>query len=143
MDRVGRVALHHTTGAGRGRPFVANTDLSGSKWPRAGVVYKWTDTFSLYGSYSQSLKPSSSIAPMTGYIIDGATPPEEATAWEVGGKLDLPGGMTGTLALFNIDKKNVLVSQYNDATKLTDWRTSGKARSRGIGSTCRARSASA
>ena len=87
---------------------------------------KWTDTFSLYGSYSQSLKPSSSIAPMTGYIIDGATPPEEATAWEVGGKLDLPGGMTGTLALFNIDKKNVLVSQYNDATKLTDWRTSGR-----------------
>ncbi|MEN2470017.1 TonB-dependent receptor [Burkholderia sp. GS2Y] len=119
--------------AGRGRPFKANTDLSGSKWlPRAGVVYKWTDSFSLYGSYSQSLKPSSSIAPMTGYVIDGATPPEEATAWEVGGKLDLPGGMTGTLALFNIDKKNVLVSQYNDATKLTDWRTSGKARSRGV-----------
>ncbi|WP_193098143.1 TonB-dependent siderophore receptor [Burkholderia sp. Z1] len=119
--------------AGRGRPFKANTDLSGSKWlPRAGVVYKWTESFSLYGSYSQSLKPSSSIAPMTGYIIDGATPPEEATAWEVGGKLDLPGGMTGTLALFNIDKKNVLVSQYNDATKLTDWRTSGKARSRGV-----------
>lgn len=119
--------------AGRGRPFTANTDLSGSKWlPRAGVVYKWTDSFSLYGSYSQSLKPSSSIAPMTGYVIDGSTPPEEATAWEVGGKLDLPGGMTGTLALFNIDKKNVLVSQYNDATKLTEWRTSGKARSRGV-----------
>lgn len=119
--------------AGRGRPFKANTDLSGSKWlPRAGVVYKWTDSFSLYGSYSQSLKPSSSIAPMTGYVIDGSTPPEEATAWEVGGKLDLPGGMTGTLALFNIDKKNVLVSQFNDTTKLTDWRTSGKARSRGV-----------
>ncbi|WP_175998477.1 TonB-dependent siderophore receptor [Burkholderia stabilis] len=120
--------------AGRGRPFTANTDLSGSKWlPRAGVVYKWTDAFSLYGSYSQSLKPSSSIAPMaSGYMIDGSTPPEEATAWEVGGKLDLPGGMTGTLALFNIDKKNVLVSQYNDTTKLTDWRTSGKARSRGV-----------
>ncbi|WP_065500272.1 TonB-dependent siderophore receptor [Burkholderia stabilis] len=120
--------------AGRGRPFTANTDLSGSKWlPRAGVVYKWTDSFSLYGSYSQSLKPSSSIAPMaSGYVIDGATPPEEATAWEVGGKLDLPGGMTGTLALFNIDKKNVLVSQFNDTTKLTDWRTSGKARSRGV-----------
>ncbi|AFQ48484.1 TonB-dependent siderophore receptor [Burkholderia cepacia GG4] len=121
--------------AGRGRPFKANTDLSGSKWlPRAGVVYKWTDAFSLYGSYSQSLKPSSSIAPLAGgtFVIDGATPPEEATAWEVGGKLDLPGGMTGTLALFNIDKKNVLVSQFNDATKLTDWRTSGRARSRGV-----------
>ncbi|KVZ05891.1 TonB-dependent siderophore receptor [Burkholderia stagnalis] len=120
--------------AGRGRPFKANTDLSGSKWlPRAGVVYKWNDAFSLYGSYSQSLKPSSSIAPMaSGFVIDGATPPEEATAWEVGGKLDLPGGLTGSLALFNIDKKNVLVSQFNDTTKLTDWRTSGKARSRGV-----------
>ncbi|MDN7867671.1 TonB-dependent receptor [Burkholderia multivorans] len=120
--------------AGRGRPFHANTDLSGSRWlPRAGIVYKWTDSFSLYGSYSQSLKPSSSIAPMaSGYVIDAATPPEQATAWEVGGKLDLPGGITGTLALFDIDKKNVLVSQFNDATKLTDWRTSGKARSRGV-----------
>ncbi|MBU9609893.1 TonB-dependent siderophore receptor [Burkholderia multivorans] len=120
--------------AGRGRPFHANTDLSGSRWlPRAGIVYKWTDSFSLYGSYSQSLKPSSSIAPMaSGYVIDGATPPERATAWEVGGKLELPGGITGTLALFDIDKKNVLVSQFNDATKLTDWRTSGKARSRGV-----------
>ncbi|KVS14045.1 TonB-dependent siderophore receptor [Burkholderia multivorans] len=120
--------------AGRGRPFHANTDLSGSRWlPRAGIVYKWTDTFSLYASYSQSLKPSSSIAPLaSGYVIDGATPPERATAWEVGGKLDLPGGLSGTLALFDIDKKNVLVSQFNDATKLTDWRTSGKARSRGV-----------
>ncbi|EMH2964067.1 TonB-dependent receptor [Burkholderia multivorans] len=120
--------------AGRGRPFHANTNLSGSRWlPRAGIVYKWTDTFSLYASYSQSLKPSSSIAPLaSGYVIDGATPPERATAWEVGGKLDLPGGLSGTLALFDIDKKNVLVSQFNDATKLTDWRTSGKARSRGV-----------
>jgi iron complex outermembrane receptor protein len=120
--------------AGKGRPFKANTDLSGNKWlPRAGVVYKWTDTVSLYGSYTQSLKPTSTIAPLsTGVVIDSSVKPEEATSWELGAKIAMPAGLTGTLALFNIDKSNVLVSQYNDTTKQTDWRTSGKARSRGV-----------
>lgn len=36
------------------------------------------------------------------------------------------------MALFEIKKRNVLVSQFNDQTKLTDWRTAGAARSRGI-----------
>ncbi|WP_414448381.1 TonB-dependent siderophore receptor [Burkholderia sp. 22PA0099] len=120
--------------AGKGRPFVANTDLNGTKWlPRVGVVYKAANWFSLYGNYSQSLKPTSSIAALSsGFTISGATPPEQATAYEVGAKLDMPSGMTGTLALFDIEKKNVLVSQFNDVTNLTDWRTSGRARSRGI-----------
>ncbi|MFB9125907.1 TonB-dependent siderophore receptor [Paraburkholderia dipogonis] len=120
--------------AGKGRPFVTNTDINGSKWlPRAGVVYKWTETVSLYGSYSQSLRPTSTIAPLSsGVVIDSSVAPEQATSWELGAKMAMPGGLTGTLALFNIDKKNVLVQQYNDTTKLTDWRTAGKARSRGV-----------
>lgn len=120
--------------AGKGRPFKANTDLSGNKWlPRAGIVYKWTDTVSLYGSYTQSLKPTSTIAPLsTGVVIDSSVKPEESTSWELGAKVAMPAGLTGTLALFNIDKSNVLVSQYNDTTKQTDWRTSGEARSRGV-----------
>ena len=126
--------LSYNQVAGRGRPFQVNTDLNGTKWlPRAGVVYKWTDTVSLYGSYTQSLKPTSTIAPLsTGVVIDSSVLPEEATSWEVGAKVAMPAGVTGTLAFFNIDKSNVLVSQYNDTTKQTDWRTSGKARSRGI-----------
>ncbi|MGT2472920.1 TonB-dependent siderophore receptor [Paraburkholderia terrae] len=126
--------LSYNQVAGRGRPFQVNTDLNGTKWlPRAGVVYKWTDTVSLYGSYTQSLKPTSTIAPLSsGVVIDSSVLPEEATSWEVGAKVAMPAGVTGTLAFFNIDKSNVLVSQYNDSTKQTDWRTSGKARSRGI-----------
>ncbi|MBN3765989.1 TonB-dependent receptor [Burkholderia sp. Ac-20365] len=126
--------LSYNQVAGKGRPFQINTDLNGTKWlPRAGVVYKWTENFSLYGSYTQSLKPTSTIAPLsTGVVIDSNVLPEEATSWEVGAKVAMPAGLTGTLALFNIDKSNVLVSQYNDTTKQTDWRTSGKARSRGI-----------
>jgi hypothetical protein len=120
--------------AGRGRPFKANTQADGTAWlPRAGLVYRLDNGLSLYGNYSQSLRPTSTIAPLaSGTIIDSGVAPEEARSWEVGAKLDLPGQLTGTLALFDIRKKNVLVSQFNDATKLTDWRTSGAARSRGL-----------
>ncbi|MBB1627107.1 TonB-dependent receptor [Achromobacter sp. UMC71] len=125
---------HYEQLAGRGRPFKTNTDIEGGKWlPRAGLVYKWTPEVSLYGSYTESLKPTSTIAPLTsGTVIDSGVAPEQAKSWEIGLKWDMPGQTTGTLALFDIRKRNVLVSQYNDATKLTDWRTSGAARSRGI-----------
>ncbi|MYN24901.1 TonB-dependent siderophore receptor [Duganella levis] len=120
--------------AGRGRPFTANTNTDSSKWlPKAGVVYKLSPTWSLYGSYTESLKPASTIAPLsTGVVIDSAVLPEQAKAWEAGVKLANPAGFSGSVALFNIDKKNVLVSQFNDITKLTDWRTAGAARARGL-----------
>ncbi|VVE38539.1 TonB-dependent receptor [Pandoraea capi] len=120
--------------AGKGRPFKANTDISDSKWlPRAGVVYKLRDYLSLYGSYSESLKPTSTIAPLsTGVVIDSNVPPEHAKSYEVGAKLDMPNGLSGSLAVFNIDKRNVLVSQAVPGSSTLDWRTSGAARSRGV-----------
>lgn len=126
--------LHWRQLAGRGRPFVINTNTSDSVWlPRFGLVYKQSDTVSFYGSYSQSLKPASTIAPLSsGVVLNNGFSPETSKSWEVGAKLDLPGRVTATVALFDIDKKNVLVSQFNDVTKLTDWRTAGAARSRGV-----------
>jgi iron complex outermembrane receptor protein len=120
--------------AGRGRPFVANTNINGQKLlPRAGLVYQWNSNLSFYGSYTESLKPTSTIAPLSsGVVIDSSVLPEEAKSYELGAKLDIPGRLTATVALFDIHKKNVMVSQFNDTTKLTDWRTSGAARSRGI-----------
>jgi iron complex outermembrane receptor protein len=120
--------------AGKGRPFVANTNTDSDRWlPRAGLVYKLSPVWSLYADYTQSLKPASTIAPLsTGVVIDSSVKPEEAKSWEGGVKYDNPQTLTATLAVYDIDKKNVLVSQYNDVTKLTDWRTSGAARSRGV-----------
>lgn len=120
--------------AGRGRPFKANTNVNGQKFlPRAGLVYQFNDVLSFYGSYTESLKPTSTIAPLaSGVIIDSSVLPEHAKAYEIGAKLEIPGRVTATLALFDIDKQNVLVSQYNNATGVTDWRTSGAARSRGV-----------
>ena len=120
--------------AGKGRPFQTNTDIDGGKWlPRLGLVYKLDKHWSLYGSYTQSLKPTSTIAPLaSGVMVDSSVAPEQAKSWEVGAKFDMPGRVTATVALFDIKKRNVLVSQFNDVTKLTDWRTSGAARSRGL-----------
>lgn len=65
----------------------------------------------LYGGYSESFKPNSTIAALTGNASLNGLEPEEGKAWEVGAKLDMPGRLTGTLALFTIDKENVMVTQ--------------------------------
>ncbi|GAA3578998.1 MAG: TonB-dependent siderophore receptor [Gibbsiella quercinecans] len=112
--------------AGKGRPFVVGADSSDSKLvPRAGVVYKLTPNVSLYSSYTESFKPNSSIATQI-----GALPPEQGKAWEVGSKVELPNGVTGTLALFDITKRNVMVSELVGGETVT--RTAGRVRSQGV-----------
>lgn len=122
--------------AGRGRPFTANTDLSGNKLlPLGGAVFKLTDQISLYASYTQSLQPTSTIAPLQnsgGLVIGSNIAPEEGTQYEAGLKFDLNKRLSGTLAVYDIDKKNVLVSQFNAATGLNEYRAAGKVRSRGV-----------
>lgn len=120
--------------AGRGRPFTANTDLDGWEFvPQAGLVWRAADVFSLYASYTRSLKPTSTIAPLaSGVTITSDFAPERGRSFEVGAKLDVPDRISATLALYDIDKRNVLVSQFNPATALTEYRTAGRARSRGV-----------
>ncbi|AZO86123.1 TonB-dependent receptor [Stutzerimonas stutzeri] len=119
--------------AGKGVPFHANTDSNGQKWvPRAGLVYKYTDALSFYGSYTESFKPNSTIAPLSGSstVLDGGFAPEEAKSWELGAKLDLPGRVTGNIALFDIEKRNVLVANAEGPT--TIYSAAGEVRSRGL-----------
>jgi len=129
----GRV-LHFTQIAGKGRPFIANTNTYGTFFlPRAGLVYKPLTFLSLYASYTKSLKPASTIAPLSsGVVLNSGFAPEQGRSIEGGVKLDLPRRVTATVAVYDIDKRNVLVSQFNDTTKLTDYRTAGRARSRGV-----------
>ncbi|MEE3650836.1 MULTISPECIES: TonB-dependent siderophore receptor [unclassified Brenneria] len=113
--------------AGKGRPFVTRTDSSYSRLvPRAGVVYNLTSYSSLYASYSESFKPNVSIATQI-----GALPPEIGTAYEIGAKLDLPNRITANLALFDIEKRNVMVSEL-DGNGDSVTRTAGKVRSQGV-----------
>lgn len=48
----------------------------------------------------------------------------------MGAKIDLPGRVTGTLALYDIHKRNVMVSELVDGESVT--RTAGKVRSQGV-----------
>nr|WP_246729409.1 TonB-dependent siderophore receptor [Bradyrhizobium sp. BR2003] len=120
--------------AGKGRPFITNTNVSADKvLPLGGAIFKLTDQVSLYASYTQSLKPTSSIAPLAGGVVIGSNiAPEEGTQWETGVKFDFNKRISGTLALYDIDKKNVLVSQLNPTTGIVEYRTAGKVRSRGV-----------
>ncbi|WJV55125.1 TonB-dependent siderophore receptor [Prodigiosinella aquatilis] len=112
--------------AGKGRPFVTNTDSSDSRLvPRTGVIYNLTSYSSLYVSYSESFKPNSSTSTQI-----GALAPEYGKSYEIGAKLDLPNRITGNLALFDIQKRNVMVSELVDGETVT--RTAGKVRSQGI-----------
>ncbi|UZJ62722.1 TonB-dependent receptor [Pseudomonas sp. KU26590] len=120
--------------AGKGSPFTRNTDLNGQKWiPRAGLVYRYSDELSVYGSYTEAFKPNSSIATLAGgTVLDSATLPEESKAWELGAKWDDSDGISATLALFDIRKRNVLVANFDSLTANTVYTTAGQVRSRGV-----------
>ncbi|WJM85949.1 TonB-dependent siderophore receptor [Dickeya chrysanthemi] len=117
--------------SGKGRPFVTNTDRSDSRVvPRAGVVYNLTSYASLYTSYSESFKPNSAINKPIGEAME----PEVGRSYEVGAKLDLPNRITANLALFDIQKRNVMVDELQTINGLSETitRTAGKVRSQGV-----------
>lgn len=124
---------HYQQTAGRGRPFSINTDTNDDAWlPRAGLVYKWNDQLSLYTSYTESLKPNSSIAPLSGGQIDSDVQPEKAKSYEVGLKYELDDRLRANFALYDIKKRNVLASVTNPATGENELHTSGEVGSKGL-----------
>lgn len=122
--------------AGRGKPFKTNTNVSADAvLPLGGAIFKLTDELSLYASYAQSLKPNSTIAPLSnggGVVLGSDIAPEEGAQYETGLKFDLNKRLSGTLAVYDIEKHNVLVSQLNTATGLNVYTAAGKVRSRGV-----------
>ena len=72
--------------------------------PNAGIVFKPVETLSLYASYSKGFRPNSGLTA-------GNQPfdPEISTAYEVGAKfVTADGKLTSTLALYTMEKTNVL-----------------------------------
>lgn len=112
--------------AGRGRPFVTNTNSNRDAMVyNLGLIYRLTPSTSLYGSYTESFKPNSVLASEI-----GDTPPERGRSWELGAKYDATGGLTMSIAAFDIKKENVLVGEIINGEYRTT--TAGGAISRGI-----------
>ncbi len=116
-DRYRQTVINHRTAA-------VNHHRLGATSPRAGLVYQPAATVALYASTARGFRPNSGIG-----IDNQAFPAEESRADEVGAKLDMPGGLAGTLALYRIRKKNVLTT--NPAN--TDYSIpAGEVASRGV-----------
>lgn len=93
--------------------------------PQAGIVYRVSDPLTLYAAYGEGFRANIGTD-VSGAIFD----PETSTSKEVGAKLTLLGGrLNGTVALFQLDKRNVLASDTNNPGFSV---AIGKARSRGV-----------
>lgn len=111
---------------GRGSSFSVNRDDNGDAFvPFLGLVYKATETLSLYGNYSRSFKPNTELDD-AGSTFD----PEEGRSYELGAKYDPLPGLNVNLALFDIEKKNVVTSQTVNGVSLAE--AAGKVGSRGL-----------
>jgi iron complex outermembrane receptor protein len=91
--------------------------------PQLGVVYRAGDALSLYATYGENFRPlSGADAQGNGFE------PNQSTSVEAGAKLSL-GGIDGTVAVFQVKQKNILVAA--DASAATQLAI-GKARSQGL-----------
>lgn len=107
---------------GRGATYTRTTDRTDTTFlPFGGLVFQLNDQMAFYGNYSRSFVPNASDT-NTGQAFD----PEEGRSYELGVKLDLPQGIGASLALFDIEKENVVVTN-NSVSE-----AAGKVGSRGV-----------
>ncbi|OLU19654.1 TonB-dependent siderophore receptor [Pseudomonas sp. PA1(2017)] len=115
LERIEQTALNRTT-------RVSNRQEKDVATPRLGLLYQLTPAVGVFANASTSFKPNT--IGTQGQIYK----PEKGLGYETGVKLDLlDGHLDGTIALFQIDKENVITT---DA--VGDSVAAGKARSQGL-----------
>ncbi|QQX56860.1 TonB-dependent siderophore receptor [Pseudomonas chlororaphis] len=111
---------------GLGSSYKVNRDSNGDTFvPFLGLVFKATDSLSLYGNYSRSFKPNTDVDD-AGKTFD----PEEGRSYEVGAKYDPLPGLNINLALYDIEKKNVVTTTTVNGVSLSE--AAGKVGSQGV-----------
>lgn len=105
--------------------FDATSRLEDSAWvPQAGVLYALTPRASLYASHNESFVPQS------GSSFGGVPlPAETGVQHELGTKLDLGPGLSANLALFEIEKDNIVTADPANPGEVV---AIGSVRSRGV-----------
>lgn len=96
-------------------------DVGNKFLPQTGLIYKLTPDVSLYATMSKSFTPSTTVDD------DGNVGlPEHGTTYETGSKWQITPSLFATLALYNIEERNISLSLNGDTYEVA------KARSRGI-----------
>ena len=104
-----------------------NTD-DGLLSPRLGLIYKPVEQASIYASYSLSYLPRAGEQLGSLTPSNAAFDPEEYSNYEVGAKWDIQPTLSLTLAVYQLDRRNVILPPINtgDASTLGDGaRTKG------------------
>jgi len=118
--RVGHVGIDY-------RNTAQNIDASGDKTrflPRAGGVFDLTDEYSLFINYSEGMRGQ----PFVNFV--GAPQPEESTTLEGGLKFNIAHQLTGQIAVYEIERTNVAVTDNTDLRRRS--KAAGQQRSRGV-----------
>ncbi len=98
-DRYEQTVANH-------RLKTTNTQSLGAASPRLGLVYQPLATVSLYASAARGFRPNSGVS-----IDNTAFPAESSRSYEAGAKLESADGkLSGTVAVYQIRKKNVLTT---------------------------------
>lgn len=116
-DDVTITVLNRTSGA-------LQTRSSNRLNPQAGIVWEASPALSLYAAYGEGFR-SNLGADAAGQLFD----PEVSRSIELGAKFDLAEKLTGTVAVFDLTKSNVLAA---DAANPGFSLPIGKAGSRGL-----------
>jgi catecholate siderophore receptor len=85
--------------------------------PRVGLVYKPIEAVSIYGSYSLAFVPRAGdqLASLT--ATTSAFEPEKFKNLELGAKWDIRPNLSATAAVYQLDRKNVVVADPADPTR--------------------------
>jgi catecholate siderophore receptor len=97
--------------------------------PRLGLVLKPSDRLSLYASYSRSYLPQSGDQFSSLTSITEGLKPERFDNYEVGAKLQLPGGLLATAAVYQLDRTN---TRATDPLNPSRTLLTGAQRSQGV-----------
>ncbi len=81
--------------------------------PRGGLIYKPAENVSLYASYSMTYVPRSGAQLASLTPTNAAFDPEEFENVEVGAKWDVSPQLAVTAAVFQLDRKNVIIADPN------------------------------
>lgn len=99
--------------------------------PRLGLVYRPLTNLSFYASYSESFQPNSvPVLPESNEPI-GEIDPQEGISYEIGAKAQLFTGLNLTLALFDIERQNVVNVSLDENNDLV-FNVSDEVTSRGV-----------
>ncbi len=113
-----------------GVPALAARQVQQRFSPQVGIAYVVGVPLTLYASYARGFRPNAGTGAPDTRGAATLFQPEYTQSYEVGAKFAALGErLTGTIALFQLDKENVLTA---DPTNPGFSRALGKARSRGI-----------